>query len=143
MSDTGSPRTGLMPVVPRGQLELALTSGPGGPEQGGQLSYRDLLQFYVAQMKWLAHVPPPALTQEHLELFYQVHAGRPPTPLPPSLPLASIENVHAFLTEDEIMTKDEAKEPFASIQESFVSVGEEQGKMKQGLQGLASKINKV
>ena len=41
------------------------------------------------------------------------------------------------------MTKDEAKEAFASVQESFASVGEEQGKMKQGLQGLASKIDEV
>ena len=41
------------------------------------------------------------------------------------------------------MTKDKAKEAFASVQESFASVGEEQGKMKKGLQGLASKIDEV
>ena len=41
------------------------------------------------------------------------------------------------------MTKDEAKEAFASIQESFASVGAEQGKLKTGLQGLASKIDEV
>ena len=76
-------------------------------------------------------------------MFYQIHAGRPPTPLPPTLPPASIENVDAFLMEDEVVTKDEAKEAFASMQESFTSVGEEQGKMKAGLQILASKIDKV
>ena len=42
-----------------------------------------------------------------------------------------------------MVTKDEAKEAFASMQESFANVGEEQGWMKQGLQGLASKIDEV
>ena len=42
-----------------------------------------------------------------------------------------------------MVTKDEAREAFTSVQESFASVGTEQGKMKQGLQGLASKIDKV
>ena len=42
-----------------------------------------------------------------------------------------------------MVTKDEAKEAFASVQESFASVGEEQGKIKEGLHGLASKIDKV
>ena len=41
------------------------------------------------------------------------------------------------------MTKEEAKEAFASVKESFVSVGEEQTKMKAGLHGLASKIDEV
>ena len=76
-------------------------------------------------------------------LFYQIHARRPPTPLPPQLPPASIENVDVFLTEDEVVTKEEAKEAFASVKESFASVGEEQGKLKTGLQGLASKIDEV
>ena len=83
------------------------------------------------------------LPYENLALFYQIHVGRPPTPLPPQLPPALIENVDAFLTEDEVVTKDEAREAFASVQESFASVGTEQGKMKQGLQGLASKIDEV
>ena len=48
-----------------------------------------------------------------------------------------------FLTEDEVVTKDEAREAFASVQEGFASVGEEQGRMKEGLQGLASKIDEV
>ena len=143
MSDTGSPRTGLVPVVPQGQLELASTSGPGGPEQVGRLSYHELLQFYVAQTKWPAQAPPPVLPYDDLALFYQIHAGRPPTPLPPALPPASIENVDAFLTEDEVVMKEEAKEAFASVKESFASVGEEQGKLKTGLQGLASKVDEV
>ena len=73
MSNTESPRSGLVLVVPQGQLELASTSGPGGPEQGGMLSYRDLLQFYVAQTKWPTQAPP-ALPYDDLKLFYQVHA---------------------------------------------------------------------
>ena len=107
------------------------------------LPYRDLLQFYIAQTKWPATAPTPALPYDDLALFYQVHAGRPPTPLPAQLLPASIENVDAFLTEDEVVTKEEAKEAFASVQESFASVGEEQGKLKTGLQGLASKIDEV
>ena len=136
---------GLVPVVPQGQLEVASTSGPGGPgpEQGGLLSYHELLQFYVAQTKWPAQTPPPVLSFDDLQLFYQIHAGRPPTPLPPALPPASIENVDAFLTEEEVVTKDEATAAFASVQESFASVGEEQTKMKEGLHGLASKIDEV
>ena len=144
MSDAGSQR-GLVPVVPQGQLEVASTSGPGGPgpEQAGTMSYRDLLQFYVAQTKWPAQAPLPALPYDDLALFYQIHARRPPTPLPPQLPPASIENVDAFLTEDEVVTKEEAKEAFASVKESFASVDEKQTKMKEGLQGLASKIDEV
>ena len=95
------------------------TSGPGGPEQAGMLSYRGLLQFYVAQTKWPAQAPPPALLYDDLRLLYQVHAGRPPTPLPSALPPPSIKNVDAFLTEDNVGMKDEAKEAFASVQESF------------------------
>ena len=68
------------------------------------MSYRDLLQFYIAQTKWPTGAPTPALPYDDLALFYQVHAGRPPTPLPPQLPPASIENVDAFLTEDDVVT---------------------------------------
>ena len=144
MSDAGSQR-GLVPVVPQGQLEVASTSGPGGPgpEQAGTMSYRELLQFYVAQTKWPAQAPLPALPYDDLALFYQIHARRPPTPLPPQLPPTSIENTDAFLTEDEVVTKEEAKEAFASVQDSFASVGAEQGKLKEGLHGLASKIDEV
>ena len=142
MSDAGSQR-GLVPVAPQGQMEVASTSGPGGPEQAGLMSYRDLLQFYVAQTKWPQQAPPPALPYDDLALFYQIHAGRPPTPLPPQLPPPSSENVDAFLTEDEVVTKEEAKEAFASVQESFASVGTEQSKLKEGLQGLASKLDEV
>ena len=42
-----------------------------------------------------------------------------------------------------MVTKDEAKEAFASVQDSFASVGAEQGKLKEGLHGLASKIDEV
>ena len=144
MSDAGSQR-GLVPVVPQGQLKVASTSGPGGPgpEQAGTMSYRDLLQFYVAQTKWPAQAPLPALPYDDLALFYQIHARRPPTPLPPQLPPASIENTDAFLTEDEVVTKEEAKEAFASVKESFASVDEEQTKIKEGLHGLASKVDEV
>ena len=144
MSDTGS-HQGLVPVAPQGQLEVASTSGPGGPgpEQAETMSYRELLQFYVAQTKWPAQAPLPALPYDDLALFYQIHARRPPTPLPPQLPPASIENTDAFLTEDEVVTKEEAKEAFASVQDSFASVGAEQGKLKEGLHGLASKIDEV
>ena len=83
------------------------------------------------------------MSYDDLQLLYQVHGGRPSTPLPPALPPASIKNVDAFLTEDEVVTKDEAKEAFASVQESFALASEEQGKMKAGLQGLASKIDEV
>ena len=133
-------------------MEVAATSGigqalpagtAGGEAAGAMISYRELLQFYVAQTKWPAQAPLPALPYDDLALFYQIHAGRPPTPLPPQLPPASIENVDAFLTEDEVVTKDEAKEAFASVQESFASVGAEQGKLKEGLHGLASKIDEV
>ena len=148
-SHAGSQR-GLVPVAPQGQMELASTSGPEatGQWQGGQagvgmLSYRDLLQFYIVQTKWPATAPTPALPYDDLALFYQVHAGRPPTPMPPTLPPPSIENVDAFLTEDEVVTKDEATAAFASVQESFASVGAEQTKMKEGLQGLASKLDEV
>ena len=116
MSDTGSPRTGLMPVVPQGQLERASTSGPGGPGQGTRPTYEELLCFYVDKTKWpVQQTPPPSLPYETLELFYHVHAERPLTPLPPQLPPPSIENIDAFLTEDEVVTKDEAKEAFASV----------------------------
>ena len=75
MSDAGSQR-GLVPVVPQGQLEVASTSGPGGPgpEQAGTMSYRELLQFYVAQTKWPAQAPLPALPYDDLALFYQIQA---------------------------------------------------------------------
>ena len=109
----------------------------------GMLSYRDLLQFYIAQTKWPAGAPTPALPYDDLALFYRVHAGRPPTPLPPALPPPTIENVGAFVTDEEVVTKDEAKEAFASVQESFASVGAEQGKIKEGLHGLASKVDEV
>ena len=141
MSDTGS-QQGLVPVAPQGQMEVASASGPG-PEQAGTLSYRELLRFYIEQTKWPATAPFPALSYEDLALFYQVQAGRPPTPLPPLLPPASIENTDAFLTEEEVVTKDEATAAFASVQESFASVGAEQGKLKEGLHGLASKIDEV
>ena len=78
-----------------------------------------------------------------LQAFYEHHTGRPLTPIPPALQSAAVENVDAFLTEDEVVTKDEAKEAFASVQAGFANVGEEQGRMKQGLQGLASKIDEV
>ena len=142
MSGAGS-HQGLVPIAPQGQMEVASTSGPGGPEQAGTMSYRELLQFYVAQTKWPAQAPLPALPYDDLALFYQIHARRPPTPLPPQLPPASIENVDAFLTEDEVVAKDEATAAFASVQESFASVGEEQTKIKEGLHGLASKIDEV
>ena len=148
MSDAGS-HQGLVPVAPQGQMEVASTSGtgqvmPAGTEAtGAMMSYRDLLHFYVAQTKWPAGAPTPALPYDDLALFYQVHAGRPPTPLPPQLPPPSIENVDVFLTEDEVVTKEEAKEAFASVKDSFASVGAEQGKLKEGLHGLASKIDEV
>ena len=96
-------------------------------------SYADLLRFYVDKMRYPAQQPPPMLSYDDLQLFYNMHTGRSGTPLPPALPPASIENVDAFLIEDEVVTKDEAKEAFASVQESFANVGEEQGRMKQGL----------
>ena len=154
-----------MPVVPQGQLEVASTSGPGGPgpEQAGTMSYRDLLQFYVAQTKWPAQAPLlPALPYDDLAdaLFYQIHARRPPTPLPPQLPPASIENTDAFLTEDEVVTSPVQGGSEGSIcfsqREGELRVGrhiEEQGSgqtsahsfrsLKEGLQGLASKIDEV
>ena len=46
--------------------------------------------------------------------------------MPPALPLPTIENVDAFMTDEEVVTKDEAKEAFASVQESFPLVGQEQ-----------------
>ena len=113
MSDTGSQYggMGLVPVAPQGQMEVAATSGTGpvlprgSEETGAMMSYRDLLQFYIAQTKWPTTAPTPALPYDDLALFYQIHAGRPPTPLPPQLPPASIENVNAFLTEDDVVTK--------------------------------------
>ena len=146
MSDTGSQQgQSLLPIVPQGQMDVASTSGPGGPgpEQTGMMSYRDLLQFYVAQTKWPTGAPTPALPYDDLRLFYQIHAGRPSTPLPPTLPPPSIENIGAFITDEEVVTKDEATAAFASVQESFASVGEEQTKMKEGLHGLALKIDEV
>ena len=44
---------------------------------------------------------------------------------------------------DELVTKDEAREAFGSVQESLASVGEEQEQMKTGLHGLASKVDEV
>ena len=142
MSDTGS-QQGLVPVAPQGQMEVASTSGPGGPEAVGRMSYRDLLHFYVEQTKWPPQAPPPALPYDDLALFYQIHAGRPPTPMPSALPPPSIENIGAFITDEEVVTKDEASAAFASVQESLASVGEEQGKLKEGLHGLASMVDEV
>ena len=90
-------------------------------------------------------VDPPVLSYTDLHEYYKTFFDRPATPLPPALPPATIENTDAdvFLTEDEVVTKDEAREAFASVQEGFASVGEEQGRMKEGLQGLASKIDEV
>ena len=59
------------------------------------------------------------------------------------LPLPSTEPVDEFLTEDEVVTKDEAREAFAVVKEGFAAVGEEQARMKEGLQGLASKLDEV
>ena len=58
-------------------------------------------------------------------------------------PTGDMRNIGAFVTDEEVVTKDEAKEAFASVQESFASVGEEQGKLKEGLHGLASKVDEV
>ena len=148
MSDTGSPRTALVPVAPQGHMEMvASTSGAEA-----RPTYEELLRFYVEKTKWpVQQTPPPLMLYGDLALFAQVHGGpgperRPPTPLPqapPLLPLPSTENVDEFLTEDEVVTKDEAREAFATVKEGFVAVGEEQGRMKEGLQGLASKLDEV
>ena len=88
-------------------------------------TYADLLWFYVDKMNQPVQTNPPVLTYGDFQAFYQQHTGRPLTPLPPALPSALIENVDAFLTEDEVVTKDKAKEAFASVQESFASFGKE------------------
>ena len=138
-----------MPVDPQGQLELASMLEPGQVQGGGieaagaMMSYRDFIAILCRTNQVASRSTATCTTLDDLRLFYQIHASRPPTPLPPQLPPASIENVDAFLTEDEVVTKDEAKEAFASVQESFASVDEEQTKMKEGLHGLASKIDEV
>ena len=85
------------------------------------------------------------LSYVDLHEYYLTYFGRPSTPLPPALPPSSIKNTDAnvFLTEDEVVTKDEAREAFASVQERFATVDETQGVMQEGLQGLASKIDEV
>ena len=88
-------------------------------------TYADLLRFYVDKMNQPVQASPPIMTYGELQAFYTQHTGRPLTPLPPALPPASIENTDAFLTEDEVVTKDEAKEAFASVQAGFANVGEE------------------
>ena len=88
-------------------------------------TYADLLQFYVNKMNQPVQESPPMMSYGDLQAFYQQHTGRPLTPMPPALPSAAIENVDAFLTEDEVVMKDEAKEAFAFVQESFANVGKE------------------
>ena len=109
------------------------------------LTYEQLLRFYVEQTRRPVQADPRVLSYADLHEYYQAFFDRPVTPLPPALPPATLENTDAdvFLTEDEVVTKDEAREAFASVQEGFAAVGEEQGRMKEGLQGLASKIDEV
>ena len=102
-------------------------------------TYEDLLCFYIDMTGRPVQTSPPVLSYADLHTFYSLHVGRPPTPLPPG----SIENVGAFITEEEVVTRDEAKEAFDFVQESFSTVGKEQGRMKEGLQGLASKLDEV
>ena len=77
---------------------------------------------------------PPILSYEDLHEYYLTFFERPTAPLPPS-------SEDAMVVTDELVTKDEAREAFGSVQESLASVGEEQEQMKTGLQGLASKID--
>ena len=137
MSDTGSQHA-LVPIVPQGQLELAQTSGTGpGGGQGAQMpTYEQLLRFYVEQTRRPVQTDPPVLSYEDLHEYYLTFLERPTAPLPPS-------SEDAMVVTDELVTKDEAREAFGSVQESIASVGKEQEQMKTGLQGLASKIDEV
>ena len=141
MSDTGSQHSGmgLVPVAPQGQMELASTSVPGvtGQLQGAQTpTYEQLLRFYVEQTHKPVQSDPRVLSYEDLHEYYLTFFERPMAPLPPF-------SEDVYLTEDEVVTKEEAKEAFASVQDSFASVGAEQGKIKEGLHGLASKVDEV
>ena len=108
-------------------------------------TYEQLLRFYAEQTRRPVQFDPPLLSYADLHEYYKTFFDRPATPLPPALPPATIENTDTdvFLTEDEVVTKDEAREAFASVQERFATVDETQGVMQEGLQGLASKIDEV
>ena len=117
MSDTGS-QQGLVPVAPQGQMEMVeSTAGPGGPGQPPAPTYEQLLRFYSEQTRQPMQVDPRVLSYTDLHEYYKTFFDRPATPLPPMLPPPTIENTDTdvFLTEDEVVTKDEAREAFASV----------------------------
>ena len=99
-------------------------------------TYEQLLRFYVEQTRRPVQTDPPVLSYEDLHEYYLTFFERPAAPLPPS-------SEDAMVVTDELVTKDEAREAFGSVQETLASVGDEQAQMKTGLQGLASKIDEV
>ena len=99
-------------------------------------TYEQLLRFYVEQTRRPVQTDPPVLSYEDLHEYYLTFFERPAAPLPPS-------SEDAMVVTDELVTKDEAREAFGSVQETLASVGDEQEQMKTGLHGLASKIDEV
>ena len=95
-------------------------------------SYADLLRFYVDKMQRPVQSSPPVISYGELQAFYEQHTGLGFTSVPPRMPIRSPEPEpeDLYLTEDDIVTKEEAKEAFASVQTGFANVGEEQGRIK-------------
>ena len=113
MSDTGSQHGALVPVAPQGQMEMAAsTSGPGVPGQAQVPTYEQLLRFYVEQTKRPVQVDPPVLSYEDLHAYYLTYFARPAAPLPPS----SEDAMGVTIVDEDVVTRDEAKGAFASVQ---------------------------
>ena len=60
----------------------------------------------------------------------------------PQLPTPA-DVVGAFVVEEDVVTREEAKQAFHVVKDNFATMGEEHTRMKQGLQGLASEIDAV
>ena len=101
--------------------------------------YEELLCFYVDVKRQPVQSSPPMLSYEDLQKFYVAHVGRSAAPLPPT----PEDAMGAVVIEDNVVTRNEAAQAFSTVKENFATMGEEHGRMKEGLQGLVAKLDAV
>ena len=123
MSETGS-QSALVPIVPQGQMEVASTSGP---EQGELPSYDELLSFYFGMRQQAEQTAPPLLPYEELQDFYFTHGGGQAFVL--QLP-APADAVGTIIVEEDVVMREEAKQAFHAVKDSFTTMGDEHAHMK-------------
>lgn len=49
----------------------------------------------------------------------------------------------AIVMEEDVVTRDEAAQAFSMVKDNFATMGDAQERMKEGLQGLAAKLDAV